>query len=539
MTRIVPAGLALVLSLAATAPAQEAPPPGSRGVRQVVEVRAVDLDVVATKDGRPVDDLTKEEISIRVNGRPVPLDYFARVTAGTIHGPDLATASPDLVLETLKADTGARYLPRQFLLFFDDAHLLPFERDRVIEGLRDFVTRLTPSDRVSVVSYGTTTRVLVPFTSSKEDLLDGLDRLSKIAPAGLRWDTQFRQQVQQVLSARRSTTRDALVREWSAQAYRRELGLLEELRRSVAALGARAGKRVLLYVSDGLELRPGETLAMALGPSLSQFDRNVGREFADVLAEANRVGVTIHALDAKGLTVDDVDASSRTASPFSSFLASQTLREPLQALADATGGLLVTNRNAFGAGLDRIYRDSTTYYSVGVTLRSLDPREKEHRVEVTTARPGVTLRARRAVGAGTADEAARDRVEMALMNPDAAGEFPATLSIGAVEKGGGLGRRLVPYEILVPLSALTFREEGGNRVAPLEIGFAAVSDTGERSPVSTTRVTATLGPGDAQAQTWRYRGTLKTGKGNVRFVATVRDLATDRIAIASAPVRVE
>ncbi len=161
-------------------------------MRAAVEVTAMDLDVVATKDGRPVNDLARDEFVVRVDGKPVPIDYFARIEAGAVHGPDLATASPDLVLDTLKSDDGETYVPRQFLVYFDDDRLLPQERRSVIEGLRDFVTRLSPSDRASIVSYNGSTRVLVPFTNSKEDLLDGLSRLEKASPAGLSWEAQYR-----------------------------------------------------------------------------------------------------------------------------------------------------------------------------------------------------------------------------------------------------------------------------------------------------------------------------------------------------------
>src|SRR6185436_3434083 len=63
------------------------------GVRTTVQVTAMDLDVVVTKGGRPVEDLKKDEFVVKVDGKTYPLDYFARVDAGTLHGPDLATAS--------------------------------------------------------------------------------------------------------------------------------------------------------------------------------------------------------------------------------------------------------------------------------------------------------------------------------------------------------------------------------------------------------------------------------------------------------------
>src|ERR1017187_2803018 len=192
--RYVVALLLPILVSAAPARAADAPP-GLPGVRAAVEVTAMDLDVVATtRDERPVSDLTRAEISVTVDGKPLPLDYFVKVDAGQLHGPDLTTASPDLILQTTAA--GAEpYVSRQFFMSFDAEHLLPFYRKRVIEGLRDLVTRLSPSDNMAIVSYNISTHVLVPFTSSKETLLDGLSRLEKVSPRGLYWDSQYRQDV--------------------------------------------------------------------------------------------------------------------------------------------------------------------------------------------------------------------------------------------------------------------------------------------------------------------------------------------------------
>ena len=186
----------LLSALAFALPARAADvPAGAPGVRAAVDVTVMDLDVVATgKDGRNVPDLTRAEISVTVDGKPLPLDYFARVEAGQLHGPDLATASPDFILETTAAGAD-RYVPRQFLVFFDDEHLLPSDRKRVFEGLRDFVTRLSPSDSMAILSYNISSHVITPFTSSKEALLDGLSRLEKVAPRGLFWESQYRQDV--------------------------------------------------------------------------------------------------------------------------------------------------------------------------------------------------------------------------------------------------------------------------------------------------------------------------------------------------------
>ncbi len=529
--------LALGPSLGTRA-AETPPAPLPSGVRAAVEVSAMDVDVVATKDGRPVTDLTREEFVVRIDGKVVPIDYFARIESGTVHGPDLATASPDLVLDTLRNDAGETYVPRQFLIYFDDDRLLPQERKPILEGLRDFVTRLSPSDRASIVSYNGSTRVLVPFTNSKEALLGGLSRLEELAPKGLVREAEYQRTVRE-LRISRPRYRESVIRSWSTEAANRERSTLRELARSVSALAARSGKRTLLLVTNGYEWHPGQTLSQAFGPSLvSQFEENVGDEIEKVLAEANSAGITIQVFDAKGLS-SDVDASERLSPAINPFFRAQNFRDSMASLAVGTGGTLFENRNAFRSELDRVYSETSGYYSVGVTLAGRTG-PGARKVDVRSTRPGVVVKARTGFVARSADQAAVDRLEMALLTPDATGDFPATLRIGALESSGG--RRVGTYEVSFPIGELTFRDEGEKRTAVVEIALAAVQDTGARSTIRPERTTVAIAAADwegARSRPFVYRGQVKTGKGNLRFVVGVRDVASGRMALSSADIRVE
>ena len=342
--------------------------------------------------------------------------------------------------------------------------------------------------------------------------------------------------------ARRSRSRDAIIRNYGDQIRNREKGTLDELKRAFAALAARSGKRVALWVSNGIEVRPGQTFAQALASSpLNQFEYSVTEDLRALVAEANRSGVTVHVLDARGLATD-VDASESEASPVTGFSADMNRREALAAVADETGGILVQNRNTFGGALERIYRESASYYSVGVTLASLDPKKTEQAVRVTSTRAGVTLRARRAYGAKTADASALDRMELALLTPEARGEFPVQLAIGPAKKGGGIGHRIAPFKVSVPLSALTFLDEGGRKKATVDVTLAAVEDSGARSKAVPDRQTILVDVAKlAQSgnEPFVYTGEVKSRKGNMRFVATVRDVATNQIGVGSASVRVD
>ena len=131
---------------------------------------------------------------------------------------------------------------------------------------------------------------------------------------------------------------------------------------------------------------------------------------------------------------------------------------------------------------------------------------------------------------------------MALLTPGATGDFPATLRVGAPESKSGAGRRVAPYEVLVPISELTFQDEGQAKTAVIEVTLAAVEDTGARSTVKPERTKVSIPAASwekAKSEPFVYRGQMKTGKGNLRFIAGVRDVASGRMALASADVRVE
>src|SRR5215813_9797126 len=102
--------------------------------RESVEVHVMDLDVAVTDSkGRPVSDLTRSDFSVKVDGKPVPIDYFARIEEGAIHAPDLATASPERVLAEYRKG-GEAYVPRHFLIYMDVGHLAPNNRSRALEA---------------------------------------------------------------------------------------------------------------------------------------------------------------------------------------------------------------------------------------------------------------------------------------------------------------------------------------------------------------------------------------------------------------------
>jgi hypothetical protein len=223
---------------------------GSEGFTERVEVRVMDLDVVVTdRDGRPVRDLKRGDFTVRLGGKVVPIDYFARVDAGAIQAPDLATVSPEQVIE---APSGAEqaYLPRHFLIYADLGRLSPDWKRRALGPLRDFVVRLGPHDLGRVVIFDGRSKVLTEWTSKKESLLSALSAIEKVV--GMSRLISERQAIYDIehppgiTPPQRQRYREFVVAQYTAQERAATGLLLEDVEAGVAALAPLAGKKSCL-----------------------------------------------------------------------------------------------------------------------------------------------------------------------------------------------------------------------------------------------------------------------------------------------------
>ena len=532
-------------------PAGCRPPAPREGVRAAVDVTAMDLDVVATgkngraragsHEGRGHGRRGRQAVRarlLRAHRRP------ARSTGRTSR-PRRPTSS-----SRRRALGETRWVPRQFLAFFDDEHLMPFERKRVIEGLRDLVTRLSPSDSMALLAYNISTRVFVPFTNSKEDLPRGLSKLEKTAPRGLYWDTQYRQAIAGrpallPVSTRGQSSRDSIVRNWGAQALAPRQGHA----RGIPPRRRRARRRARASASSstsrtGMELRPG--------PEPRPVARRHGPEPVRLRPDARSTGPSSRPRTARG-------SRSTRSTPSGSSADGRRLRvrpagdRPLprerEPARDPRGlrGRDGRRPRREPQHLRPVPRRASTA-SPRATTRSASPsrpstrRRPLHDVRLTTTRPGVTLRTRRGFAPLTAAQAARDRLEMALITPDAAATSRSRSGRTRRRREAAWGGASSRSRSSSPSRRSRSSTTRGQKKAVVEIGLAAVEDTGARSTPVTEKQEIVVTPEALAAvgtEPFVYRGEFKSRTGNMRFVATVRDVATNRVGVASASVRVE
>jgi VWFA-related protein len=539
-----PLALALLLLPAGLSVAQQPPP----SFTEQVEVRVMDLDVVVTdRDGKPVLDLKHEDFTVRLGGKVVPIDYFARVDAGAIHAPDLSTASPDQVLAAYRQADQA-FVPRHFLIYVEVGHLAPDGRRRGLEAVRDLVTRLGPNDHGRIVLFDRRSRELTGWTSSKETLFAALSKIEESGLGMSRLDAE-RQALTGIDTVMgRNAREQAVHRESAARAYaeqsRAEIReMLRDVGSELTTLAPLAGKKAFLFVSGGFEFQPGQVMtAYAAGQPnvLSSVVRDVSSDLEGIARRANASEITFYTLDARGL--DPAGGSAATDNPLLarsgvSFLARHDSQEGLVALARETGGIALLNSNDLDTGVARIYQDTSAYYSIGVTLTKL-PASGHQAVRVDANRPGLTVRSRRGYTPLNEADRERDRVQAALRTNVSSTDIPLTLRTEPPTRTGKRYRFAI--SVIFPASGLTFAPAGNGRRATADVSLAAMDDNGRMSETSKDQMMFTLPEGANEANSMlQYKTNLETRKGNHRIVVSVRDRTTGRTGTAKADIRIE
>jgi VWFA-related protein len=518
---------------------QTAPPPV---FRESVEVRVMNLDVSVTDSkGQPVSDLGRDDFTVRVDGKPVPIDYFARVDAGTIHAPDLATASPERVLDVYRRGEEA-FVPRHFLIYVDSGDISPGVRNRALDQLKDFITRLGPTDNARIVLFDRRPKELTDWTSSKETLLSAVDLMQK--GVGMSRLQNEMETLRTIDATRSRTSRQFAARGFADQIATELQTMLRDMAVQLSTLTPLPGKKAFLYVTGSLPSQPGQAMfAYATGSRIAgvSFDntRRVDLQIADLARLANASDATFYTVDARGLTGEGGTASNDdplSMRPGIAFFERADNQSGLLELASQTGGLALINTNDFGRGLSRVYQDTSTYYSIGVNLSSL-PAGAYQKVDVAVKRPGTTVRARRGYGVRSNDDRAKDIARAALKTNVYYKSIPVQIKPGQASKGKKQYDQ--PVTVLIPASSLTFLPESDRGKATAEVYVGVIDDAGRTSDIAKQDAVFTQ-PKDKPEQTaLAFPITLEMRKGNSRIVVNVRDKATGKMGTARADIHIE
>jgi VWFA-related protein len=379
---------------------QNPAPPLFRSTTELVEVDAI----VQDRDGRFVSGLSADDFEIEEDGKPQRIQLFYLVT-----GPSASVARAKVPEGLLRGpDQTAR---RIFTLVFDQDHLAFDAFKRVQDAALAFLQEeFRPGDVGGVVLDGVMARNRL--TTLREELVEivrgarpnaEVRERAEVFRDWPRLESEFEALRidagdQRVLAE--AVMRNCLERpdecarpgvpesventlQWNARRYldlarAAATRLVQTLSAVVTGLGRLEGRKTVVLLTEGF-------LVEEIRGMLSQ-----------IAARAARFGVTIYAIDARGLARASTGLSEASEPGVrlapSAF---DTQEDGPHILAVETGGFVVRNTNDFQGALARIAEDTSTYYVLGYSPEQTVLDGRFRKIDVRVKWRGMQVRARK------------------------------------------------------------------------------------------------------------------------------------------------
>jgi VWFA-related protein len=400
---------------------------------------SVRVDMYASRDGQPIEDLKADEVELLEDGVVQKVDAFEHVRVGA------------------PGTTESAAHARVFVIFLDTYHTqiedsarmrLPLIKflDRVI-GPDDMVAVMTPELSASEMTFG-----------KKATLI------SNIMQADWAWARRGQQdrkdQKESLYDACYPPARGAPGPAEEMKARRREKLSLDALDDLVTRIGGlREERKAVLTISDGWVLfkenkslltsskgrddtalvdrllrRPRPKSEDTSGPKeVNRIECDTDREALAVLDHsgrlralseyANRGNVSFYSLYARAMeNTETPSETTQKRSPEPRGAASR--QDSLRFLADNTDGLAVMTSTSVEAAIGKIVDDQSSYYLIGYTSSNTKLDGRFRSVTIRVKRDNVKVRTRRGYRGSTAEELVSSTNASTMPRPGASTASP-------------------------------------------------------------------------------------------------------------------
>ncbi|MFL6292622.1 MAG: VWA domain-containing protein [Thermoanaerobaculia bacterium] len=455
-------------------------------IGETIDVRVVNVEVVATSNGELVRGLTAADFRLLIDGKEVPIEFFTEVAEGTA-----AAAAPDAPTSPVAP---AEAIPRSYLVFVDESFSVAEPRNVVLEKLEADLKLMGPEDQMAVLAFnGARIEVLSPWTSDRAALA-----------VVLRQARQREAHGNKALAQHRGLQRD---QDWAIEMA--EAGALEG--DQVQAILDATSRRV----SPEARTQLGKT-ALAMAGTLRGFELPFGRKVMLLLSGGWSLGVAprlygpvVTAANQLGYTIYPVDVASPT----------PEILKMLDAVAIQTGGRVVASVKQ--AVFRQVVADSGTYYWLGITP-SWQANDRSHSIQVESKRPGVAMRARTGFPDLSKKTENARKAESVLLFGGEKDDRKLKVLLG---KARSLGRQEieVPVTVGVPVEALALTPSGRGYIAEAPLAVAALDDKGGRAEIPTAKLRVAIRELPNAGGLARFQTTLRLRRAPQRLVFTVRD----------------
>ncbi len=404
-------------ALAATSLAQDTEKPPEFG--RDVELVKVDI-VVGNKAGDPVAGLKKEDFTIFDEGQRQDIASF-----DVVRLPEAPPAGKGALPPRPRVATNVvpKRLPgRSFVVVFDNLHMTPLNAQRAKAAVASFLDHgVAQGDRVTLAATGGGAWWTTEMPEGRGDLqallkgLDGRrpfessrDRITDFEAMRiyLYSDTQMAARVearidkfggqsradaanahQQQADLGSQTIINPYVDNRAAETYlkaqARSRLTLKAMQRVLTALSPGTDRKAVILVSEGFVLDTTDA------------------DFKRVAEAARRANAAVYFIDTRGLEALPALYSAQFGTPIAegdtmSAIADLSREaEGSEALADETGGFTVRNGNDLSGAIEKISRESRSYYLLSFSPSDLVRDGRYHKLQVKVRGRGLVVRARR------------------------------------------------------------------------------------------------------------------------------------------------
>jgi VWFA-related protein len=456
--------------------------------------------VVRDGAGNVVPSLKKEDFQLFDNRKPQPISTFAVQTPDSYVSvlPEKAMVGD---VNAAAASTSAT-LPHRFVaVVVDDANLSNDDALPVRDAVSRLFDSLAMSDRVGI--YTTSSQFAQEFTADIEALHRSL---AYIRPRPLESSAGVQgcppisnYQADQIVNYQDAQALDVAIQDTINCAFRGDptfAAAATSLVKSTSQGMVTADDSQTAYVlrrladvTDRLSTMPGQRLLVFVSPGFILTVRTQGG--GDLVDRANRVGIVINTIDARGLYTPKVagDVSILVHdTPVSAGIKS-TLRAAEQSaqsgildeLAGGTGGTFLHNSNDLGGLLRRAVIAPPLSYLIGFSPQNLKADGRYHALTVSLPdNPGATIQARKGYFAPPAiadpAAAAMQEIEEAIFSQQETYDLPIDLRTQFFKLDPAKARLTVLTH--VDVKGLHFRKAEGRSRDDLTLATAIFDENG-------------------------------------------------------------
>jgi VWFA-related protein len=420
-----------------------------------VEVRQVLVPVVVTdKKGHHVTGLRARDFQVLEDGVAQRVVGFSTEAEGAaqLFQPEPAAAGPPSALPSPKPPVEANPAPRRtYLLCVDTLNSAFTNFSSVRSALQSLFKQERSSDsQYAIVALGRQPLIVQNLTRDPAAVLAAINSKGLTRAIQQSESTNLAQQERELTtmladycqrcscagtalpSSRTSGGTDqvcmgkwARIEMWAGAAAQERTALLRSFLRDLRALveqvARQPGKRTLVFVSDGFNLRPGRDLfgIMAAysrdqGTLLKNPGDYMGPEMHEIVRLATARDVTFYTLDSRGLYTPMGAGFDASEEPQITRLIvllpeiqqqKETMalenQDALAELAAATGGVFVRNTNDLAQGMRQALADGREYYLLAYVPSNTAADGKFREIKVEVREKNLLVRAKRGYWAPT------------------------------------------------------------------------------------------------------------------------------------------